>query len=63
MVALFRRTHHLCRNIGAGTQTTPLAVYLLLESKPGIAIGLSIVLLAVCVAVLALFAIAGSDSR
>ena len=32
----------------------PLAVYLLLESDPPVAIGLSIVLLAVCVAVLAL---------
>jgi molybdate transport system permease protein len=32
----------------------PLAVYLLFETKPQIAIGLSVVLLAVCIAVLAL---------
>jgi molybdate transport system permease protein len=41
-------------NIQGRTQTMPLAVYLLLESRPDVAIGLSLVLLAVCIAVLAL---------
>ena len=50
----FGATITFAGNIRGRTQTTPLAVYLLLESKPEIAIGLSIVLLAVCVAVLAL---------
>jgi molybdate transport system permease protein len=49
----FGATITFAGNIQGRTQTTPLAVYLLLESKPTIAIGLSIVLLAVCVAVLA----------
>ena len=50
----FGATITFAGNIQGRTQTTPLAVYLLLESKPDVAIGLSIVLLAVCVAVLAL---------
>jgi molybdate transport system permease protein len=50
----FGATITFAGNIRGRTQTTPLAVYLLLESKPEIAIGLSIVLLVVCVAVLAL---------
>lgn len=49
----FGATITFAGNIQGRTQTTPLAVYLLLESKPEIAIGLSIVLLTVCVAVLA----------
>ena len=50
----FGATITFAGNIQGRTQTTPLAVYLLLESKPDVAIGLSVVLLAVCVAVLAL---------
>ena len=50
----FGATITFAGNIQGRTQTTPLAVYLLLESKPQVAVGLSIVLLAVCVAVLAL---------
>jgi molybdate transport system permease protein len=50
----FGATITFAGNIQGRTQTTPLAVYLLLESKPELATGLSIVLLAVCVAVLAL---------
>jgi molybdate transport system permease protein len=50
----FGATITFAGNIRGRTQTTPLAVYLLLESDPQVAIGLSIVLLAVCVAVLAL---------
>ena len=50
----FGATITFAGNIRGRTQTMPLAVYLLLESKPEVAIGLSIVLLAVCVAVLAL---------
>jgi molybdate transport system permease protein len=49
----FGATITFAGNIQGRTQTTPLAVYLLLESKPDVAIGLSVVLLAVCVAVLA----------
>ena len=49
----FGATITFAGNIQGRTQTTPLAVYLLLESDPSVAIGLSIVLLAVCVAVLA----------
>ena len=49
----FGATITFAGNIQGRTQTLPLAVYLLLESKPQVAIGLSIVLLAVCVAVLA----------
>jgi molybdate transport system permease protein len=49
----FGATITFAGNIQGRTQTTPLAVYLLLESDPPVAIGLSIVLLAVCVAVLA----------
>jgi molybdate transport system permease protein len=49
----FGATITFAGNIQGRTQTTPLAVYLLLESDPAVAIGLSIVLLAVCVAVLA----------
>ncbi|MGZ4712904.1 MAG: ABC transporter permease [Acidimicrobiia bacterium] len=50
----FGATITFAGNIQGRTQTVPLAVYLLLESRPEIAIGLSIVLVAVCVAVLAL---------
>ena len=50
----FGATITFAGNIQGRTHTTPLAVYLLLESKPQVAVGLSIVLLAVCVAVLAL---------
>ena len=50
----FGATITFAGNIQGRTQTTPLAVYLLLETNPEVAIGLSIVLLAVCVAVLAL---------
>jgi molybdate transport system permease protein len=50
----FGATITFAGNIQGRTQTTPLAVYLLLQTKPDVAIGLSIVLLAVCVAVLAL---------
>jgi molybdate transport system permease protein len=48
----FGATITFAGNIRGRTQTVPLAVYLLLESDPQVAIGLSIVLLAVCVAVL-----------
>jgi molybdate transport system permease protein len=50
----FGATITFAGNIQGRTQTMPLAVYLLFESKPEVAIGLSVVLLAVCVAVLAL---------
>jgi len=50
----FGATITFAGNVEGRTQTTPLAVYLLLQTRPEIAIGLSIVLLAVCVAVLAL---------
>jgi molybdate transport system permease protein len=50
----FGATITFAGNIQGRTQTLPLAVYLLLESQPQIAIGLSIVLVAVCVGVLGL---------
>jgi molybdate transport system permease protein len=50
----FGATITFAGNIQGRTQTTPLAVYLLLDTNPDVAIGLSIVLLAVCIAVLAL---------
>ena len=50
----FGATITFAGNIQGRTQTMPLAVYLLLESRPDVAIGLSLVLLAVCIAVLAL---------
>lgn len=50
----FGATITFAGNVEGRTQTTPLAVYLLLQTRPEIAIGLSVVLLAVCVAVLAL---------
>ena len=50
----FGATITFAGNIQGRTQTMPLAVYLLLESHPQVAIGLSLVLVAVCVAVLAL---------
>ncbi len=50
----FGATITFAGNIRGRTRTVPLAVYLLLESAPEVAIGLSVVLLAVCVAVLAL---------
>lgn len=49
----FGATITFAGNIQGRTQTTPLAVYLLLESRPDIAIALSVVLLVVCIAVLA----------
>jgi molybdate transport system permease protein len=48
----FGATITFAGNIEGRTQTTPLAVYLLLESDPEAAYALSFVLLAVCVAVL-----------
>ncbi len=50
----FGATITFAGNIQGRTRTTPLAIYLLLETEPGIAIGLSVVLLAICVGVLAL---------
>jgi molybdate transport system permease protein len=50
----FGATITFAGNIQGRTQTVPLAVYLLLESQPQVAIGLSVVLVAVCVGVLAL---------
>jgi molybdate transport system permease protein len=50
----FGATITFAGNIQGRTQTVPLAVYLLLESQPQVAIGLSIVLVALCVGVLAL---------
>jgi molybdate transport system permease protein len=50
----FGATITFAGNIQGRTQTTPLAVYLLLETDPHVAIGLSIVLLAACIATLAL---------
>jgi molybdate transport system permease protein len=50
----FGATITFAGNIQGRTQTMPLAVYLLLESRPQVAIGLSVVLVVVCVAVLAL---------
>jgi molybdate transport system permease protein len=48
----FGATITFAGNIQGRTQTTPLAVYLFLESQPGVAIALSLVLLAVSVVVL-----------
>ena len=48
----FGATITFAGNIEGRTQTTPLAVYLLLESDPEAAYALSFVLLAVCIAVL-----------
>lgn len=48
----FGATITFAGNIRGRTRTAPLAVYLLLDSDPAVAIGLSIALLAVCVAVL-----------
>ena len=48
----FGATITFAGNIEGRTQTTPLAVYLLLESDPEAAYSLSFVLLAVCIAVL-----------
>jgi molybdate transport system permease protein len=50
----FGATIMFAGNIEGRTRTMPLAVYLLFESSPQVAIGLSLVLLAVCVAVLTL---------
>lgn len=50
----FGATITFAGNIQGRTQTMPLAVYLLLESDPGVAAALSIVLLAVSVTVLAM---------
>jgi molybdate transport system permease protein len=48
----FGATITFAGNIQGRTQTTPLAVYLLLETQPAVAIALSLVLLAVSVVVL-----------
>jgi molybdate transport system permease protein len=48
----FGATITFAGNIEGRTQTTPLAVYLLLESDPEAAYALSLVLLVVCVGVL-----------
>ncbi len=48
----FGATITFAGNIVGRTQTTPLAVYLLLETRPGTAVALSLVLLAVSVVVL-----------
>ena len=48
----FGATITFAGNIQGRTQTTPLAVYLLLESNPDVAIALSMVLLAVSIVVL-----------
>ena len=48
----FGATITFAGNIQGRTQTTPLAVYLLLETQPGVAIALSLVLLAISVVVL-----------
>jgi molybdate transport system permease protein len=48
----FGATITFAGNIQGRTQTTPLAVYLLLESNQGVAIALSLVLLAVSIVVL-----------
>lgn len=50
----FGATITFAGNVRGRTQTVPLVVYLLLETRPAVAVGLSLVLLAVCVAVLAL---------
>jgi molybdate transport system permease protein len=50
----FGATVTFAGNIEGRTRTMPLAVYLLFETNREVAIGLSIVLLAVCVAVLTL---------
>jgi molybdate transport system permease protein len=50
----FGATITFAGNIQGRTRTMPLAVYLLFQTSPDVAIGLSIVLLAVCVAVLTL---------
>jgi molybdate transport system permease protein len=50
----FGATITFAGNIQGRTQTAPLAVYLLLDTQPGVAIALSLVLLAVSVTVLAL---------
>jgi molybdate transport system permease protein len=48
----FGATITFAGNIQGRTQTTPLAVYLLLETQPAVAIALSLVLLAVSIVVL-----------
>jgi molybdate transport system permease protein len=48
----FGATITFAGNIAGRTQTTPLAVYLLLDTEPGAAVALSLVLLAVSVVVL-----------
>ena len=48
----FGATITFAGNIEGRTQTTPLAVYMLLESEPEAAYALSLVLVVVCVAVL-----------
>jgi molybdate transport system permease protein len=48
----FGATITFAGNIQGRTQTTPLAVYLLLESNPSVAIALSLVLLAISIVVL-----------
>lgn len=48
----FGATITFAGNVAGRTRTAPLAVYLLLESDPQVAVALSVVLLAVCVVVL-----------
>ena len=48
----FGATIAFAGNVSGRTRTVPLAVYLLLESDPQVAVALSVVLLAVCVTVL-----------
>jgi molybdate transport system permease protein len=48
----FGATITFAGNVAGRTRTAPLAVYLLLESDPQVAVALSVVLLAVCVLVL-----------
>jgi molybdate transport system permease protein len=48
----FGATITFAGNVSGRTRTVPLAVYLLLESDPQVAVALSVVLLAVCVTVL-----------
>ena len=48
----FGATITFAGNVAGRTQTTPLAVYLLLETQPGAAVALSLVLLAISVVVL-----------
>ena len=48
----FGATITFAGNVASRTRTAPLAVYLLLESDPQVAVALSVVLLVICVGVL-----------